>query len=141
MRTSGVQALMDKSDWKDTPLLSQLEVLENLDANSRVLKGTVLPHGAAHAVRLLHNCVQLCGACVLHCTIANVGKSMCLPSDRPQAAGCGKKCHKFLSLAHHFVCTLPWSRITSAGWPHLAVCCNHACGSSICILSVVPDDT
>ena len=45
-----VQALMDRSDWKDTPLLSQLEVLEVLDAQSQVLKGTVLPHGAANTV-------------------------------------------------------------------------------------------
>lgn len=44
---------MDRSDWKDTPLLSQLEVLEVLDTQSRVLKATVLPNGAAHAVSLL----------------------------------------------------------------------------------------
>ena len=44
---------MDRSDWKDTPLLSQLEVLETFDAQSRVLKGTVLPHGAAHTVSVL----------------------------------------------------------------------------------------
>ncbi|DBA89089.1 hypothetical protein WJX77_009682 [Trebouxia sp. C0004] len=44
------QALMDRSDWKDTPLLSQLEVLEVLDSQSQVLKGTVLPHGAANTM-------------------------------------------------------------------------------------------
>ena len=36
-----VQALMEGSDWKDTPLLGRLEVLENLDTQSRVLRGTV----------------------------------------------------------------------------------------------------
>ena len=41
---------MEKSDWKDAPILSRLEVLEVLDAQSRVLKGTVLPNGAAHTV-------------------------------------------------------------------------------------------
>ena len=41
---------MDRSDWKDTPLLSQLEVLEVLDKQSRVLKATVLPNGAANTV-------------------------------------------------------------------------------------------
>lgn len=42
---------MDKSDWKgDAPLFSRLEVLETLDAQSRVLKGTVLPSGAVHTV-------------------------------------------------------------------------------------------
>ena len=45
-----LQALMEGSDWKDTPLLGRLEVLENLDAQSRVLKGTVSPNGAAHTV-------------------------------------------------------------------------------------------
>ena len=43
---------MDGSDWKDTPLLGRLEVLENLDAQSRVLKGTVSPNGAAHTVSM-----------------------------------------------------------------------------------------
>ena len=47
-----LQALMDGSDWKDTPLLGRLEVLENLDAQSRVLKGTVSPNGAAHTVSM-----------------------------------------------------------------------------------------
>lgn len=42
---------MDKSDWRgNAPLFSRLEVLETLDAQSRVLKGTVLPSGAAHTV-------------------------------------------------------------------------------------------
>ncbi|KAL0043136.1 hypothetical protein WJX79_010214 [Trebouxia sp. C0005] len=41
---------MDRSDWKDTPLLSQLEVLEVLDAQSQVLKAQVLPHGAANTM-------------------------------------------------------------------------------------------
>ncbi len=63
-----VQALMDRSDWKDTPLLSQLEVLEVLDAQSQVLKAQVLPHGAANtvssprlqALQCLCNCAALC---------------------------------------------------------------------------------
>ena len=41
---------MEKSDWKDAPILSQLEVLEVLDAQSRILKGTILPDGAANTV-------------------------------------------------------------------------------------------
>ena len=48
---------MDGSDWKDTPLLGRLEVLENLDAQSRVLKGMVSPNGAAHTVSMI---VPLC---------------------------------------------------------------------------------
>lgn len=63
-----LQALMDRSDWKDTPLLSQLEVLEVLDAQSQVLKAQVLPHGAANTVstpwllarRCLCDCAALC---------------------------------------------------------------------------------
>lgn len=63
-----LQALMDRSDWKDTPLLSQLEVLEVLDAQSQVLKAQVLPHGAANAVspprlqalQCLCDCAALC---------------------------------------------------------------------------------
>ena len=59
---------MDRSDWKDTPLLSQLEVLEVLDAQSQVLKAQVLPHGAANTVSLhllqallcLCDCAALC---------------------------------------------------------------------------------
>ncbi len=47
-----LQALMEGSDWKDTPLLGRLEVLENLDNQSRVLRGTVAPNGAAHTVRM-----------------------------------------------------------------------------------------
>lgn len=43
---------MDGSDWKDTQLLGRLEVLEDLDAQSRVLKGTVSPSGAAHTVSI-----------------------------------------------------------------------------------------
>ena len=50
---SVVQALMTKSDWSaSAPLFSRLEVLETLDAQSRVLKGNVLPSGAANAVSL-----------------------------------------------------------------------------------------
>ena len=57
------QGLMDKSDWKgDAPLFSRLEVLETLDAQSRVLKGTVLPSGAAHTVSLNSTCTSECGA-------------------------------------------------------------------------------
>ena len=49
------QALMDKSDWSaSAPLFSRLEVLETLDAQSRVLKGNVLPSGAANAVSMSH---------------------------------------------------------------------------------------
>ncbi|KAL3141693.1 hypothetical protein ABBQ32_004380 [Trebouxia sp. C0010 RCD-2024] len=44
------KALMEGSDWKDTPLLGRLEVLENLDTHSRVLRGTVSPNGAAHTM-------------------------------------------------------------------------------------------
>lgn len=43
---------MDGSDWKDTPMLGKSEVLETLDAQSRVLKGTVSPKGAAHSVSM-----------------------------------------------------------------------------------------
>ena len=59
-----LQALMQGSDWKDTRLLGRLEVLENLDAQSRVLKGTVSPNGAAHTVRLIK---LLSFALVQHC--------------------------------------------------------------------------
>lgn len=42
---------MTKSDWSaSAPLFSRLEVLETLDGQSRVLKGNVLPSGAANAV-------------------------------------------------------------------------------------------
>ena len=45
---------MDKSEWKgDAPLFNRLEVLETLDAQSRILKGTVLPSGAANTVGAL----------------------------------------------------------------------------------------
>lgn len=43
---------MEGSDWKETPMLGKSEVLENLDAQSRVLKGTVSPKGAAHSVSM-----------------------------------------------------------------------------------------
>lgn len=43
---------MEGSDWKDTQLLGRLEVLENLDAQSRILKSTVIANGAAHIVSM-----------------------------------------------------------------------------------------
>ena len=76
-----VQALMDRSDWKDTPLLSQLEVLEVLDAQSQVLKAQVLPHGAANTVspRLVQAMQCLC-ECAALCHHALQAKGQCCTS-------------------------------------------------------------
>jgi hypothetical protein len=85
-----VQALMDRSDWKDTPLLSQLEVLEVLDAQSQVLKAQVLPHGAANTVspRLLQAKHCLCD-CAALCHHALQAKWQC--------------CAYMMSFCHHWL--------------------------------------
>ena len=59
---------MEGSDWKDTQLLGRMEVLENLDTQSRVLRGTVAPNGAAHTVSMPCHAVLAPAQAWLHVT-------------------------------------------------------------------------
>ena len=85
---------MEGSDWKDTQTLGRLDVLENLDAHSRVLKGTVAPNGAAH-------------------TVSRTARWPRLTMSSTAFVRCHSKCgHYQNSLSANFVQATPMSAVT-----------------------------